>query len=76
MFREVVYKLIHDSAFREDLRMNPQKALESRGYTLSSDEYEATMGLLQNLGHSIHKLGPFPNEIGWFVPIELSPAEG
>ncbi len=76
MFREVIYKLFHDSAFREALRTDPQGALKAHGYSLSTDEYEATMGLLQNLGHTIHKVGPFPNEIGWFVPIELTPVEG
>jgi len=74
VFREVIYTLSHDSAFRQELKANPQKALKERGYALSRDEYEAAMELLPDFDEAFHKLGQLPN-VGWFVPIELASAE-
>jgi hypothetical protein len=76
VFREVIYKLFHDSDFRQELQVNPHKTLKKRGYALSPDEYEAAMGLLESPDEAFHSLGPLPSEIGWFVPIELTPTEG
>jgi hypothetical protein len=71
----VIHRFIHDHAFRQQLRQNPQQTLNNHGYMLAQAEYETLTALLQNhTTQTWRELSDMP-DVGWFVPFELTSAE-